>query len=403
MIISPKVRGFICINAHPQGCAANVNEQIAFIKSKSPYLNKGNGAEPKNVLVIGASTGYGLASRITAAFGYGANTMGVFFEKPPTERKTASAGYYNSAAFEQAANEAGLYAKSFNGDAFSTACKEQVIEQIKADMGKIDLVVYSLASPRRQDPVTGDVYSSTLKPIGESYTAKNLNTDTQVVGEVTVEPASDEEIATTVKVMGGEDWELWMDALAQADVLNNGVQTVAYTYLGEKLTWPIYGHATIGKAKEDLDRAANALRSQLAPLQGSARVSVLKAVVTQASSAIPVMPLYLAILFKVMQQEGTHEGCIEQLQRLFTECLYTDSPRLDNQERFRVDELELDPATQEKVEAIWPQVTTENLNDLSDFALYQTEFLRLFGFGVDGVDYDAETTPLVDANFVSVS
>ena len=362
MIISPKVRGFICTNAHPQGCAANVNEQIEFIKSKAPYVHKGQGATPKNVLVIGSSTGYGLASRITAAFGYGANTMGVFFEKAPTERKTASAGYYNSAAFEQAAKEAGLYAKSFNGDAFSTACKEQVIAQIKADMGKIDLVVYSLASPRRQDPVTGEVYSSTLKPIGESYTAKNLNTDTQVVGEITVEPASDAEIDTTVKVMGGEDWELWMNALAKADVLNDGVQTVAYTYLGEKLTWPIYGHATIGKAKEDLDRAAGQLREDLSSLQASARVGVLKAVVTQASSAIPVMPLYLAILFKVMKEEGTHEGCIEQLQRLFTECLYSDEPRLDDQARFRVDELELSPEVQAKVEAIWPQVNNRKFN-----------------------------------------
>lgn len=399
MVISPKVRGFICTNAHPQGCAANVKAQIAHIQSKAPYTHQGDYAAPKNVLVIGASTGYGLASRITATFGYGASTLGVFFEKPPTERKTGSAGYYNSAAFEQAATDAGIYAKSINGDAFSTVCKEQVVEAIKADMGKIDLVVYSLASPRRQDPVTGEVYSSTLKPIGDSYTAKNLNTDTKVVGEVTVEPASDEEIATTVKVMGGEDWELWMDALAEADVLSEGVQTVAYTYLGEKLTWPIYGHATIGKAKEDLDRAAGALRSNLSALNGSAHVSVLKAVVTQASSAIPVMPLYLAVLFKVMKEDGTHEGCIEQLQRLFTECLYTDAPRLDDQARFRVDELELSPEVQAKVEAIWPQVTTENLNELSDFAFYQTEFLRLFGFGVEGVDYTADSATLVDANF----
>lgn len=403
MVISPKVRGFICTNAHPQGCATNVQQQIEFIQSKAPYAVAGDKAAPKNVLVIGASTGYGLASRITAAFGYGAATMGVFFEKPPTERKTGSAGYYNSAAFESAAKTAGLYAKSFNGDAFSSACKTQVIEQIKADMGKIDLVVYSLASPRRQDPVTGDVYTSTLKPIGDSYTAKNLNTDTQVVGEVTVEPASDEEIATTVKVMGGEDWQLWIDALVGADLLSDNAQTVAYTYLGEKLTWPIYGHATIGKAKEDLDRAAGELRDQLSPIGGAAHVSVLKAVVTQASSAIPVMPLYLAILFKVMQEEGTHEGCIEQLQRLFTECLYTSSPRLDDDQRFRVDELELDPAIQAKVEAVWPQVTTENLNELSDFALYQAEFLRLFGFGVEGVDYAEDISPLVDADFLSVN
>ncbi|ODS24257.1 trans-2-enoyl-CoA reductase [Candidatus Endobugula sertula] len=395
MIISPKVRGFICINAHPQGCAANVQQQIEYIKSKGPYADG-----PKNVLIVGSSTGYGLASRITAVFGYGANTLGVFFEKPPTERKTASAGYYNAVALDQAANAAGLYAKSVNGDAFSTGCKEKVIEEIKANMGKIDLVVYSLASPRRQDPVSGDVYTSTLKPIGHSYTAKDLNTDTQRVGEITVEPANDEEIASTVKVMGGEDWQLWIDALVKADVLADGVKTVAYTYLGEKLTWPIYGQATIGKAKEDLDHAAGELCEQLSGLNGSAHVCVLKAVVTQASSAIPVMPLYLSILFKVMQAEGTHEGCIEQLQRLFTECLYSDNPRVDDANRFRVDELELNPDVQTKVEVIWSQVTTENLHELSDFSLYQTEFLRLFGFGVEGIDYEAETMPLVEANFL---
>ena len=296
MIISPKVRGFICINSHPQGCAANVQQQIDYIKSQGPYENDSALATPKNVLVIGSSTGYGLASRITAAFGYGASTLGVFFEKPPTERKTASAGYYNAAAFEQAASAEGLYAKSINGDAFSTACKQQVVDLIKADMGKIDLVVYSLASPRRQDPVTGEVYASTLKPIGDSYTAKNLNTDTKIVGEVTVEPASQAEIDTTVKVMGGVDWQLWMDALTEADVLSEGCQTVAYTYLGDKLTWPIYGHATIGKAKEDLDRAAGELRQQLTTLNGNASVCLLKAVVTQASSAIPVMPLYLSLI-----------------------------------------------------------------------------------------------------------
>lgn len=399
MIISPKVRGFICINSHPQGCEANVQEQIDYIKSNASASLADNGG-PKNVLIIGSSTGYGLASRITAAFGYGAKTLGLFFEKPPTERKTGSAGYYNSAAFERAANAEGIYAKSINGDAFSHEAKQKAIDVIKADMGKIDLVIYSLASPRRQDPDTGEVFSSTLKPIGESYTAKNLNTDTKVVGEVTVEPASAEEIATTVKVMGGEDWQLWIDALSKADVLSEGVKTVAYTYLGEKLTWPIYGHATIGKAKEDLDRAATELRSQLSAINGAAHVSVLKAVVTQASSAIPVMPLYLAILFKVMLEEGTHEGCIEQLNRLFAECLYTDKPRLDDTNRLRVDDLELSPEIQQKVEAIWPQVTTENLDELSDFALYQKEFLRLFGFGVAGVDYAAETSPLVEADFL---
>ena len=396
MIIAPKVRGFICINSHPTGCAANVQAQIDYIKAQPGYVDG-----PKNVLVIGSSTGYGLASRITAAFGYGAKTLGVFFEKPPKAKKTGSAGYYNAAAFDQAAKDAGLYAKSINGDAFSDECKAKTIELIKEDMGKVDLVIYSLASPRRTDPVSGEVFNSTLKPIGNSYTAKNLNTDTKVVGEVTVEPANEEEIANTVKVMGGEDWERWMSALADADVLDEGVQTVAYTYLGEKLTWPIYGHATIGKAKEDLDRAASALRDSLKGLNGNASVGVLKAVVTQASSAIPVMPLYLAVLFKVMKAEGTHEGCIEQLDRLYRECLYTDTPRLDDALRMRVDDLELTPEVQSKVEAIWPQVTTESLDELSDFAGYQDEFLKLFGFGVDGVDYDAEVSPLVDADFIS--
>ena len=395
MIIAPKVRGFICINSHPTGCAANVQAQIDYIKAQPGYVDG-----PKNVLVIGSSTGYGLASRITAAFGYGAKTLGVFFEKPPKAKKTGSAGYYNAAAFDQAAKDAGLYAKSINGDAFSDECKAKTIELIKEDMGKVDLVIYSLASPRRTDPETGEVFNSTLKPIGNSYTAKNLNTDTKVVGEVTVEPANEEEIANTVKVMGGEDWERWMSALADADVLDEGVQTVAYTYLGEKLTWPIYGHATIGKAKEDLDRAASALRDSLKGLNGNASVGVLKAVVTQASSAIPVMPLYLAVLFKVMKAEGTHEGCIEQLDRLYRECLYTDTPRLDDALRMRVDDLELTPEVQSKVEAIWPQVTTESLDELSDFAGYQDEFLKLFGFGVDGVDYDAEVSPLVDAEFI---
>ncbi|MBX2808649.1 MAG: trans-2-enoyl-CoA reductase family protein [Cellvibrionaceae bacterium] len=395
MIISPRVRGFICTNAHPQGCAAHVQAQIDKVKAGGVQ-----GGGPKNVLVIGASTGYGLASRITAAFGYGAKTLGVFFEKPPTEKKTASAGYYNAAAFEQAAHKAGLYSKSINGDAFSHACKAQVVALIKQDLGKIDLVVYSLASPRRRDPDTGTLYTSTLKPIGESYTAKNLNTDTQQVAELTVQPATDEDIANTVKVMGGEDWELWLQALQQADLLAEGVQTVAYTYLGEKITWPVYGHATIGKAKEDLDRAAGALRTRLQALNGRAHVAVLKAVVTQASSAIPVMPLYLAILFKVMAKAGTHEGCIEQLQRLFAECLYTTRPRLDAQQRMRVDNLELDPAVQAEVEAIWSQVTTENLQQLTDFAVYQAEFLKLFGFGIDGVNYEADTTPQVAANFL---
>ncbi len=397
MVISPKVRGFICTNAHPVGCAENVAQQIAHIKSHKDELNTGITGSPQNVLVIGSSTGYGLASRITAAYGYGAKTLGLFFEKPPTAKRTGSAGYYNSAAFEAQARADGLYAKSINGDAFSNEAKEKTIELIKQDMGKVDLVVYSLASPRRTDPADGVTYSSVLKPIGQSYTAKNLNTDTQIVGEVTCEPANDEEIANTVKVMGGEDWSLWMNALNDAGVLAQGCKTVAYTYIGDKLTKPIYGHATIGKAKEHLDVTAAELNGGL---DVDAHVSVLKAVVTQASSAIPVMPLYLSILFKEMQAAGTHEGCIEQLRRLYKECIYNANPRLDEQNRYRVDELELLPEMQAKVEAVWPQVTTENLNQLTDFAAYKAEFLRLFGFGINGVDYEADVSPLVEADFL---
>lgn len=394
MIIKPKVRGFICTASHPVGCAAHVQEQIDFIKAKDPV----SGA-PKNVLVIGCSNGYGLASRITAAFGGGANTLGVCFEKPPTEKRTASAGYYNTVAFESAAKSEGLYAASINGDAFSDECKEKAIGLLKENMGKIDLVVYSLGAPRRQDPKTGEVYSSVLKPINEGYTAKNLNTDTRKITDITVEPANEDEIAQTVKVMGGEDWELWIDALKQADVLAEGCNTVAYTYLGEKLTWPIYGHATIGKAKEDLDRAATAINAQLAPVNGQANVAVLKALVTQSSSAIPIMPLYISLVYKVMKEEGTHEGCIQQLHRLFTEGLYTDSPRLDDTNRFRMDNLELRPETQAKIEALWPQVTEENLMELTDYQGYSDEFLKLFGFGWDGVDYEADVDPMVEADF----
>lgn len=394
MIIKPKVRGFICTNSHPVGCAANVQEQIDYTRQQGELSNG-----PKNVLVLGCSTGYGLASRITAAFGSGAATLGVCFEKPPTERKTASAGYYNTAAFHDAAKAAGLYAHTINGDAFSNECKQQVIDNLKANMGKVDLVVYSLAAPRRTDPNTGEVYSSVLKPIGRAYTTKGLNTDTLKINEVSIEPATEEEIANTVKVMGGEDWELWIEALAEADLLAEGCQTTAYTYLGDKLTWPIYGKATIGKAKEDLDRAAVALNEKLAGINGRALVSVLKAVVTQASSAIPVMPLYMSILFKVMKERGTHEGCIEQIQRLFVECLYSANPRLDAEGRARVDNLELDPSVQAEVEQIWAQVTEENLFQTTDYQGHHEDFLKLFGFGVSGVDYEADVSPLVDADF----
>ncbi|MFT6407747.1 MAG: enoyl-[acyl-carrier protein] reductase/trans-2-enoyl-CoA reductase (NAD+) [Arenicella sp.] len=394
MIIKPKVRGFICTNAHPVGCAENVARQIDYIKAQN--FDHANG-QPKNVLIIGASTGYGLASRITAAYGFGAKTLGLFFEKPATEKRTGSAGYYNSAAFDKQAQADGLYSKSINGDAFSNQAKEDVIELIKSDMGKVDLVVYSLASPRRTDPLTGEIHMSTLKPIGQPYTTKSLNTDTKIISEVSVEAANEDEIAATIKVMGGEDWALWMDALSDAGVLAEGAKTVAYTYIGDKLTKPMYGDATIGKAKEHLDVTAADLNSRL---EVDARVSVLKAVVTQASAAIPVMPLYLSILFKEMKQAGSQEGCIEQLYRLFSECVYSDSPRLDEDNRFRVDELELEPQMQAKVEATWAKVNSENLAELSDYDGYRSEFLRLFGFGIDGVDYDADLSPLVEESFL---
>ena len=390
MIIKPKVRGFICTNAHPQGCKANVAEQIAHVKA---HVNiDTNQSQPKNVLVIGCSTGYGLASRITAAFGSGAKTLGVCYEQAPSE-KTGSAGYYNTSAFHDAAAAAGLYAYTINGDAFSTAIKDQAIAKIKADLGKIDLVVYSLASPRRTDPVTGHVYSSVLKPIGSAHTSKNLNTDKLTINELTLAPATEEEIANTVKVMGGEDWELWIEALQAADLLAEGAKTVAYTYLGDKLTWPIYGQATIGKAKEDLDRASKALNEKLKVVNGSANVAVLKALVTQASSAIPLMPLYLSILFKIMKAEGTDEHCIEQIERLFSECLYTDTPRIDAANRYRVDEKELEPHVQSQVEAIWEAVTEENIAELADYKAYSSDFLKLFGFGIEGIDYDADINP----------
>ena len=396
MIIKPKVRGFICTNAHPAGCSANVQTQIDYIKQKGAIAGG-----PKKVLVIGSSTGYGLASRISAAFGSNADTLGICFEKPGTERKTGSAGFYNAVAFDKAAEDAGLYSKTINGDAFSNEIKEKAINEIKASLGKIDLVVYSLASPRRTDPNTGDIYSSVLKPIGKAYTSKNLNTDTLKINEVTIEPASEDEIANTVKVMGGEDWEMWIDALQSADVLAEGCKTVAYTYLGDKLTWPIYGKATIGKAKEDLDRASKALNQKLAGLNGQANVAVLKALVTQASSAIPVMPLYLSILYKVMKEEGTHEGCIEQAFRLFTEGLYTDQPRLDSDNRFRMDNFELQADTQAKVEKLWDEVTEQNLLELTDFKGHHSAFLNLFGFEADGVDYEADVNPFVENNFLA--
>lgn len=388
MIIAPKIRGFICTTAHPEGCARHVAQQISVVKQRGPVSNG-----PKKVLVIGSSTGYGLSSRIAAAFGSGAATLGVFFERPGEADRCATAGWYNTAAFEKEAAAAGLYARSINGDAYSDAIKEETIAAIKADLGQVDCVVYSLASPRRTDPKTGEVFKSVLKPIGEVYTNKNLNTGTGVVSEVSIEPAQGDDIAQTVAVMGGEDWQMWIDALLAAGVLAQGVQTVSYSYIGPEVTWPIYKNGTIGRAKEDLERVQKVLDATLAPLKGKAWVSVNKALVTQASSAIPVVPLYISLLYKVMKDNGTHEDCIEQMDRLLRDRLYSGNPQPDEAGRIRVDDWEMTPAVQALVGQRWKEVNTENFPQLGDFAGYQSSFLRLFGFGLEGVDYTAETNP----------
>jgi len=393
MIIKPRVRGFMCVTTHPTGCEANVSQQIDYVKAQGAITDG-----PKRVLVIGASTGYGLASRITAAFGAGAATLGIFFEKEGIDRKPGTAGWYNSAAFHKFAEAEGLYAKSINGDAFSDEIKEKTIAQIKADLGQIDLVVYSLASPRRQHPKTGVVHNSTLKPIGKDVTQRGVNTDKETIENFTLTAASDEEINNTVAVMGGEDWQMWIDALDDAGVLADGAKTTAYTYLGDRLTWDIYWHGTIGAAKKDLDKRVINIRERLAAKGGDARVSVLKAVVTQASSAIPVMPLYLALLFKVMKSDGSHEGCIEQVYGLFKNSLYGAEPIRDEEGRLRADGPEMRPEIQDAVAKMWEAVSTENLLETTDFAGYKREFLRLFGFEIDGVDYDADVDPVVVIN-----
>ena len=390
MVISPKIRGFICTTAHPVGCAKHIADQIAVVKSRGAIANG-----PKKVLVIGSSTGYGLASRIAAAFGSNAATIGVFFERPAESDRTGTAGWYNSAAFEKEAGAAGLYARSFNGDAFSDAMKTEVIEAIKNDLGQVDCVIYSLASPRRSHPKTGEVFKSVLKPIGEVYTNKNLNTGTGEVNQVTIEPANDDDIRQTEAVMGGEDWEMWIDALLEANVLAKGVKTVAYSYIGPVLTWAIYKNGTIGRAKIDLERAQKAIDGKLAALDGKAWVSVNKALVTQASSAIPVVPLYISLLYKLMKADGTHEECIEQMDRLFRERLYNGNPQPDEEGRIRVDDWEMAKPIQDEIAKRWTEVSSENLTTLGDFSGYQASFLRLFGFGLDGVDYAADVDPAV--------
>jgi enoyl-[acyl-carrier protein] reductase/trans-2-enoyl-CoA reductase (NAD+) len=389
MIIKPKVRGFVCVTAHPAGCAAHVQEWIDFVKRKGPIRNG-----PMKVLVVGASTGYGLASRIATAFGSGAGTLGIFYERPSEDGRCATPGWYNSIAFTRAARAAGLFAKNLNGDAFSDDLKRQAIDLIRSDLGQVDLVVYSLASPRRVHPRTGAVHKSVLKPVGAAYTNKTVDTDKGVVSQITIEPAVEQEIADTVTVMGGEDWELWIQALSAQGLLAPGAQSVAYSYIGPDVTWPIYKNGTIGLAKNDLERAARAIDAQLKARGGRAFISVNKALVTQASSAIPVVPLYISILYKIMKARGTHEGCIEQMHRLFGAQVYAPGgPRFDEGGRVRLDDLEMRPDVQAAVAEIWPRVTTENLAELTDIAGYRAEFLKLFGFGLEGINYDADAEP----------
>ncbi|WP_158729963.1 MULTISPECIES: enoyl-ACP reductase FabV [unclassified Flavobacterium] len=390
MIIEPRMRGFICTTSHPKGCEQNVKNQIEYITSKGAI----NGA--KKVLVIGASTGFGLASRITSAFGSDAATIGVFFEKAPSEGKTASPGWYNSAAFENEAHKAGLYAKSINGDAFSNEIKQQTIDLIKADLGQIDLIIYSLASPVRMHPGTGILHRSVLKPIGDVFTNKTVDFHSGKVSEISIAPCSGDDIENTVAVMGGEDWAMWIDALKAENLLAPGVATVAYSYIGPSLTEAVYRKGTIGRAKDHLEATAFAITDALKSIDGKAFVSVNKALVTQASSAIPVIPLYISLLYKIMKEEGIHEGCIEQIQRLYQERLYTGGEiPVDEKGRIRIDDLEMRSDVQEKVAFLWNEAVTENLQEISDLEGYRKDFYNLFGFDVAGVDYAADANEVV--------
>lgn len=388
MIIKPRIRGFICTTSHPTGCAHGVAQQIAYTREQGAI----DGA--KKALVLGCSGGYGLSSRIAAAFGCGAATVGVSFEKAPSEKKPGTAGWYNNAAFDAAAAEAGLYSKTFDGDAFSDELKAQVVQAIKDDLGEIDLLVYSLASPVRAHPKTGELHRSAIKPLGETVRMKGVNVNTGVVDMVELEPADEEETANTVAVMGGEDWQFWVDALREAGVLAEGFKTVSYTYIGSDLTWPLYWEGTLGAAKRDLDRAREELAMDLDEVGGDARVAVLKAVVTQASSAIPILPLYIALLFRVMKDRGEHEDCMAHIYRMFASQLYSAGDmRLDDAGRLRMDDLELADDVQEEVRRRWAIAETETMDELGDLPGYNSDFLKIFGFGHDGVDYDADVDP----------
>lgn len=385
MIIEPRIRGFICLTSHPKGCEENIVNQIEYVKSKGKIDG------PKKVLVIGASTGFGMASRITSAFGSDASTIGVFFEKPPQEGKPASPGWYNSVAFQDQAEKAGLYAKSINGDAFSDEIKAKTIALIKADLGQIDLVIYSLASPARMHPKTGVLHRSVLKPIGQNFTNKTVDFHTGVVTNVSIDPCNEDDITNTVAVMGGEDWEMWIDELIKADALSENAKTIAYSYIGPSLTEPVYRKGTIGRAKDHLEETAFKITDKLKAINGKGYVSVNKALVTQASSAIPVIPLYISLLYKVMKNKGIHEGCIEQIQRLYSERLYTNKEiPTDEKGRIRIDDWEMREDVQAEVAELWKQATTETLPEIGDLIGYRNDFLNLFGFGFSNVNYELD-------------
>ncbi|MDD2799251.1 MAG: trans-2-enoyl-CoA reductase family protein [Bacteroidales bacterium] len=392
MIIKQRMRGFISLTAHPKGCERNVLNQIEYIKSKGEIEG------PKNVLVIGASTGFGLSSRIASAFSSNAATIGVFFEKEPQEGKTATPGWYNTAAFHKAAHAAGLYAKSINGDAFSNEVKVKTIELIKADLGKIDLIIYSLASPVRTHPETGITHRSVLKPIGNQYSNKTVDFHTGIISEVSIEPSVDGDIENTVAVMGGEDWNMWIDALQAADVLAENVVTVAYSYIGPAVTEPVYRKGTIGKAKDDLEKTAFDITEKLKSINGKGYVSVNKALVTQASSAIPIIPLYITVLYKIMKSKGIHEGCIEQIQRLYYDRLYTTSGSVptDSAGRIRIDDWEMREDVQQEILNLWKQVDTDTLHNIGDLKGYTKDFKNLFGFGFKEVDYHEDVNEMVE-------
>jgi enoyl-[acyl-carrier protein] reductase/trans-2-enoyl-CoA reductase (NAD+) len=397
LIVKPRIWGFICTTAHPRGCELNVREQIAAVRGASPASG------PKRALIIGASTGYGLAARITAAFGYGAATLGVFYEKPGKEAKTGTAGWYNAAAFDRAAREAGLVSLSLNGDAFSDAARAKTIQMIREGLGgPVDLVIYSLASPVRRRP-DGSMAHTALKPIGEPFSGRTIDTDKDRLEDVRLEPASQQEIDETIQVMGGEDWALWLEALYSAGVMAPQARTLAFSYIGPEVTWPIYWHGTIGRAKQHLEDSARKLRAKHPGLD--ARVAILKSIVTQASAAIPVIPLYVSIVFKVMKKQGLHEGAIEQIRRLFQERLYRAdgaATPLDGEGRIRLDEREMQDSVQQACKTLWPEVSDATLMQVTDYAGYKQDFLKLFGFTRSDVDYEAEVAPKVDFDCVSL-